>query len=183
MDSEPSERRPDGYEPPPGEPGADSGGTGGPMPSGWLSRFLLSATLEQARRRMRWAWLAGLAWWVWNTGLLLLWLLAPGIDPDDPGIPDFPVRVVIYQGVEGFVVGMLALGVNFRWRLAAALLPVVFLLARVIALTRLEPLAFDARTAFWMAVYVLLLLLFVRGVQGAFSYHWHTHPAHPPSNV
>ena len=148
-------------------------------PGGWFARWLLSVDLHQARRRMRWAWLAGLAWWVWNTGLLLLWLLAPGIDPDDPGIPDFPVRVPIYYGVEGFVVGMLALGVNLRWRLAAALLPVVFLLARIIALTRLEPLAFDARIAIWIPVYLLLLWLFIRGVSGAFSYHWHTHPPHP----
>ena len=150
-----------------------------PPPGGWFTRWLLSADLNQARRRMRWAWLAGLAWWVWNTGLLLLWLLAPGIDPDDPGIPDFPVRIPIYYGVEGFVVGMLALGVNLRWRLAAALLPAVFFLARLIALTRLEPLAFDARIVFWIAFYLLLLTLFIRAVPGAFSYHWHTHPPHP----
>ena len=173
MSTNPAGRRPDpdpdaGMDPPPGDPPA----------GGRFTRWLLSADINQARRRMRWAWLAGLAWWVWNTGLLLLWMLAPGIDPD-AGIPDIPVRIPIYYGVEGFAIGMLAMGVNLRWRLAAALLPAVFFLARLIALTRLEPVAFDARMVFWMAVYLLLLWLFIRAVPGAFSYHWHTHPPHP----
>ena len=74
---------------------------------------------------------------------------------------------------------MLALGVNLRWRLAAALLPVVFLLARVIALTLLASPAFDQRMVLSVAVSLLLLWAFIRGVPGAFSYHWHTHPPHP----
>lgn len=151
-----------------------------PRPPGWPGR-LTAASLPQARRWLRWAWLAALAWWVWNTGLLLVWVIAPAFaeatgDPD----PEIPARIVIYYGVEGFLVGMLGLGVNFRWRLAAALLPAVFLLARIIALTRLEPLALDARGLVWAAIYLLLLLLFLRGAQGAFSYHWYTRPENPP---
>ena len=151
-----------------------------PRPPGWPGR-LTASSLPQARRWLRWAWLAALAWWVWNTGLLLIWVVAPAFaevtgDPD----PEIPARIVIYYGVEGFLVGMLGLGVNFRWRLAAALLPAVFLLARIIALTRLEPLALDARGLIWAAIYLLLLLLFLRGAQGAFSYHWYTRPENPP---
>lgn len=151
-----------------------------PRPPGWPGR-LAAASLPQARRWLRWAWLAALAWWVWNTGLLLVWVIAPAFaeatgDPD----PEIPARIVIYYGVEGFLVGMLGLGVNFRWRLAAALLPAVFLLARIIALTRLEPLALDARGLVWAAIYLLLLLLFLRGAQGVFSYHWYTRPENPP---
>ena len=151
-----------------------------PRPPGWPGR-LTAGSLPQARRWLRWAWLAALAWWVWNTGLLLIWVVAPAFaevtgDPD----PEIPARIVIYYGVEGFLVGMLGLGVNFRWRLAAALLPAVFLLARIIALTRLEPLALDARGLVWAAIYLLILFLFLRGAQGAFSYHWYTRPENPP---
>ena len=131
---------------------------------------------------MRWAWLAALAWWVWNTGLLVVWLVAsvippePGASPEDP---PFPVRIVIYYGVEGFIVGLLGLvGLNMGWRPAALLLPAIFLTTRVIALTRLEPLALDAR-AVWVLVYLIILFLLVRGAQGAWSYHWFTHPDHP----
>jgi len=131
---------------------------------------------------MRWGWLAALAWWVWNTGLLLVWLVASVIPPDptvaDPD-PPIAARIVIYYGVEGFVVGLLGLGLNARWRLAALLLPVVFLITRIIALTRLEPLAFDVRALIWVAVYLLLLFLFIRGAQGAWSYHWFTRPRYP----
>ena len=167
---------------------ADDGGGGAyryPRPPGRLGRFVASGPAP-ARRWIRWGWLAALAWWVWNTGLLLVWLIAPAIqegmaaaggEANDAIV--LPARIVIYYGVEGFLVGMLGLGLNRRWRLAAALLPVVFAIARIIALTRLEPLALDARGAFWVAVYLLLLFLFVRGAQGAFSYHWFTHPRHP----
>ena len=148
-----------------------------PRPPGWVGRLIANGP-EQARRWMQWAWIAGVAWWIWSSLLLLVWLIA-GIDPPEQSIPDFPVRIIIYQGVEGFLVGMLALGVNLRWRLAAALLPTVFLIARVIALTRLEPLAFDDWRVLWLAVYLLLFLLFLRGAQGALSYHWFTHPIRP----
>ncbi len=153
-----------------------------PRPSGWYGRFAAS-DLRQARRWMRWSWLAALAWWVWNTGLLLVWLVASVIPPEVSGAgeaePPFPARIIIYHGVEGFLIGMLGLGLNFRLRLAGLLLPAVFLVARIIALTRLEPLHFDVRGAVWVGVYLLLLFLFVRGAQGAWSYHWYTHPEYP----
>ncbi len=154
-----------------------------PRTSGWQGK-LAADTPTQARRWMRWGWLAALAWWVWNTGLLLVWLVASVIPPD-PSIADadapIPARIVIYYGVEGFVVGLLGLGLNARWRLAALLLPVVFLITRIIALTRLEPLAFDVRALLWVAVYLLLLLLFVRGAQGAWSWHRFTHQSYTSS--
>ena len=180
--------------PPPDAPRDDDSGVaddgGGayryPRPPGRLGRFAASGPAA-ARRWIRWGWLAALAWWVWTTGLLLVWLIGPAIQEGmaaagDGGADDaafLPARIVIYYGVEGFLVGMLGLGLNQRWRLAAALLPVVFAIARVIALTRLEPLALDGKGAFWVVVYLLLLFLFVRGAQGAFSYHWFTHPRHP----
>ena len=130
---------------------------------------------------MRWGWLAALAWWVWNTGLLLVWLVASVIPPDvatEGAEPPFPARIIIYYGVEGFVVGLLGLALNMRWRIAGMLLPAVFLITRIIALTRLEPLALDIR-ALWVLVYLLLLFLFIRGAQGVWSYHRFTHPQYP----
>lgn len=151
-------------------------------PPGWRGR-MMAANPEQARRWMRWAWVAALAWWVWNTGLLLVWLVASVIPPEVSGVGEaeqpFPVRIIIYHGVEGFLIGMLGLGLNFRLRLAGLLLPAVFLIARVIALTRLEPLHFDGKALVWIAVYLLLLLLFARGAQGAWSWRWYTHPPGP----
>ena len=127
---------------------------------------------------MRWGWLGALAWWVWTTGLLVVWLVASVIPPE-PGVaesdPPIPARIIFYYGVEGFLIGLLGLGLNQRWRMAGLLLPVVFLITRVIALTRLEPLAFDARALLWVVVYLLLLFLFVRGAQGAWTFHWFTH--------
>ena len=35
------------------------------------------------------------------------------------------------------------------------------------------------RDVIWLAIYGLLLFAFVRGVQGAFSYHWFTRPPEP----
>ena len=123
-----------------------------------------------------------MAWWVWNTGLLLVWLIASVIPPE-PGIaesdPPIPARIIFYYGVEGFLIGLLGLGLNQRWRMAGLLLPVVFLITRVIALTRLEPLAFDVRALLWVVVYLLLLFLFVRGAQGAWTFHWFTHLGFP----
>ena len=153
-----------------------------PRPAGWQGRLTASSP-AQARRWMRWAWLAALAWWVWNTGLLLVWIVASVIPPEVSGAgeadPPVPARIIIYHGVEGFLIGMLGLGLNFRLRLAGLLLPAVFLLARVIALTRLEPLAPDVKALVWIAVYLLLLFLFVRGAQGAWSWQWFTHPPYP----
>ncbi len=149
-----------------------------PRPPGWHGRLAASSP-TQARRWMRWSWLAALAWWVWNTGLTLVWLIASALPPD-PAVadadPPVPARIVIYYGVEGLLVGMLGLGVNMRWRPPAFLLPAIFLITRAIALTRLEPLAFDARALIWVAVYLFLLFLFARGAQGAWSFHRFTHP-------
>lgn len=151
-----------------------------PRPPGWYGAFG-PASPEQARRRMRWAWLAALAWWVWNTGILLVWLIAPAFSEASPDAdaPEIPARIIIYHGVEGFLVGILGLGLNRRWRPPALLLPAVFGIARIIALTRLEPLD-PGRTLLWAAIYLLLLFLFIRGAQAAFSYHWFTHPKPPP---
>ena len=164
-------------EPPDQSPDSAYGAANYPRPSGWRGKLAASSP-AQARRWMRWGWLASLAWWVWNTGLLLVWIVASVIPPD-PAVADadapVPARIIIYYGVEGFVIGLLGLGLNFRWRTAGLLLPVVFLITRVIALTRLETLAIDIRAFIWVIVYLLVLFLFIRGAQGAWSFHWFTH--------
>lgn len=153
-----------------------------PRPPGWRGR-MMAANPEQARRWMRWAWLASLAWWVLNTGLLLVWLVASVIPPEvsgtEPADSPVPARIVIYYGVEGFLIGMLGLGLNFRVPLAGMLLPAVFLIARVIAITRLEPLHLDLKALVWVVVYLLLLFLFLRGAQGAWTWRWFTRPPLP----
>lgn len=167
-------------EPPDQSPDSAYDAANYPRPPGWRGKLAASSP-AQARRWMRWGWLAALAWWVWNTGLLLVWLIASVIPPE-PGIaesdPPIPARIIFYYGVEGFLIGLLGLGLNQRWRMAGLLLPVVFLITRVIAVTRLEPLALDAR-AIWVLVYLGLLFLFVRGAQGAWTFHWFTHLGFP----
>ena len=169
-----------GPEPPDETPDSAYDAANYPRPPGWRGKLAASSP-AQARRWMRWGWLAALAWWVWNTGLLLVWLIASVIPPE-PGVaesdPPIPARIIFYYGVEGFLIGLLGLGLNQRWRMAGLLLPVVFLITRVIALTRLEPLALDAR-AVWVLVYLALLFLFVRGAQGAWTFHWFTHLGFP----
>ena len=74
---------------------------------------------EQARRWMRWAWLGGLAWWVWTMVVLMVWISAPVLAESEaegaaPAIP--PAKLLIYYGIEGFAIALLALGVMRRWR-------------------------------------------------------------------
>jgi len=150
-------------------------------PPGWRGR-MMAVSPEQARRWMRWAWVCGLVWWVWTIGVLVVWMAAPvlavsEVEGSAPAIP--PANLLIYYGMEGFVVAMLALGVMRRWRPAAVLLAIGFFVSRI-ALIMVGLITLDSfRDAIWLAIYGGLLFAFVRGVQGAYSYHWFTHPPLP----
>lgn len=150
-------------------------------PPGWRGR-VMAASPEQARRWMRWAWVCGLVWWVWTIGVLLVWMAAPAVAVSEvegsvPAIP--PARLLIYYGIEGFAIALLALGVMRHWRPAAVLLAVGFFVSRVV-LIMLGLITLDGfRDAIWLAIYGGLLFAFVRGVQGAFSHHWFTRPPLP----
>ena len=150
-------------------------------PSGWLGR-MMAANPDQARRWIRWAWVGGLMWWIWTMAVLMVWISAPVLAVSEaegaaPAIP--PVNILIYYGFEGFAIALLALGVMRRWRLPAVALAVGFFVSRV-ALIALGLITLDGfRDAIWLVIYGILLFAFVRGVQGAFSYHWFTHPPQP----
>ena len=150
-------------------------------PPGWRGR-MMAANPEQARRWMRWAWLGGLTWWVWTMAVLMVWIAAPVLAVSEvegaaPAIP--PAKLLIYYGVEGFAIALLALGVMRRWRPAAVLLAGGFVISRI-ALIMLGLITLDGfRDVIWLVIYGLLLFAFVRGAQGAFSYHWFTHPEYP----
>ncbi len=150
-------------------------------PPGWRGR-MMATNPEQARRWMRWAWFSGLAWWVWTMVVLMVWISAPALAESEaegavPSIP--PANLLIYYGVEGLAIALLALGVMRRWRPTALLLATGFVVSRV-ALIMLGLITLDgARDVIWLAIYGLLLFAFVRGAQGAFSYHWFTHPPEP----
>ena len=137
---------------------------------------------EQARRWMSWAWVGGLAWWIWTMAVLMVWISAPVLAVSEaegatPAIP--PANLLIYYGVEGFAIALLALGVMRRWRPAALLLAVAFVVSRI-TLILLGLITLDGiRDVIWLVIYGALLFTFVRGVQGAFSYHWFTHPPEP----
>ena len=143
---------------------------------------MMAANPEQARRWMRWAWVCGLVWWVWTIGVLLVWMAAPALAVSEvegtaPAIP--PANLLIYYGIEGFVLAALALGVMRRWRPAAVLLAAGFVVSRIV-LIMLGLITLDGfRDAIWIAIYGGLLFAFVRGVQGAYSYHWFTRPPEP----
>ena len=143
---------------------------------------MMAANPDQARRWMRWAWLGGLFWWVWTMVVLMVWMAAPALAVAEgegaaPAIP--PANILIYYGVEGFAIALLALGVMRRWRLPAIALAVGFVVSRfvliVLGLITLD----NARDVIWLVIYLVLLFAFVRGAQGAFSYHWFTHPPEP----
>ena len=150
-------------------------------PPGWRGRIMASHP-EQARRWMRWAWVCGIAWWVWTMGVSVVWLAAPvlavsEVEGSAPAIP--PARLLIYYGCEGLAIALLALGVMRRWRPAAMLLVVGFVVSRL-ALIMMGLITLDSfRDAIWLAIYGGLLFAFVRGAQGAYSYHWFTHPPYP----
>ena len=143
---------------------------------------MMAANPEQARRWMRWAWVCGLAWWVWTIGVLVVWMAAPAlavseVEGSAPAIP--PANLLIYYGIEGLVLAALALGVMRRWRPAAVLLAVGFVVSRIV-LILLGLITLDSfRDAIWLVIYGGLLFAFVRGVQGAYSYHWFTRPPLP----
>ena len=145
-------------------------------PPGWRGR-MMAANPEQARRWMRWAWVCGIVWWVWTMGVLLVWMAAPAVAVSEvegaaPAIP--PAKLLIYYGLEGFVMVLLALGVMRSWRPAAVLLTVAFFVSRVV-LIMMGLITLDSfRDAIWLAIYGGLLFAFVRGIQGSFSYHWFT---------
>ena len=150
-------------------------------PPGWRGR-MMAANPEQARRWMRWAWVCGLVWWVWTTGVLFVWMAAPvlavsEVEGSAPAIP--PANLMIYYGAEAFVIALLALGVMRRWRPAAILLTAGFVVSRIV-LIMMGLITLDGfRDAIWLAIYGGLLFAFVRGVQGAYSYHWFTRPPLP----
>ena len=150
-------------------------------PPGWRGR-MMAANPTQARRWMRWAWVCGLIWWVWTIGVLVVWMAAPVLAVSEaegsiPAIP--PAKLLIYYGVEGFAIALMALGVMQRWRPAAILLAIGFVVSRIV-LIMLGLITLDGfRDAIWLAIYGGLLFAFVRGVQGAFSYHWFTRPPGP----
>lgn len=143
---------------------------------GWRGR-MMAANPEQARRWMRWAWVCGMVWWVWTIGVLLVWMAAPALAVSEvegaaPAIP--PANLLIYYGIEGSVLAALALGVMRRWRPAAVLLAVGFVVSRIV-LILLGLITLDSfRDAVWLVIYGGLLFAFVRGVQGAYSHHWFT---------
>ncbi len=131
---------------------------------------------------MRWAWVGGVIWWIWTIAVSIVWLSAPALAESEvegsaPAIP--PANLLIYYGIEGFAIAALALGVMRRWRLPAALLACGFVVSRI-ALIMMGLITLDGfRDVIWLVIYGLLLFAFVRGVQGAFSYHWFTHPPQP----
>ena len=147
-------------------------------PPGWRGR-MMAAHPEQARRWMRWAWVCGMVWWVWTMGVLVVWMAAPVLavseaEGSTPAIP--PAKLLIYYGIEGFVMALLALGVMRYWRPPAVLLTVGFVVSRIV-LIMLGLITLDNfRDAIWLAIYGGLLFAFVRGIQGAYSYHWFTRP-------
>lgn len=155
-----------------------------PRPPGWRGR-MMAANPEQARRWMRWAWACGLVWWVWTIGVLVVWMAAPAlavseVEGSAPAIP--PANLLIYYGIEGFVLALLALGVMRRWRAAAVMLAVGFVVSRI-ALILLGLITLDGfRDAIWLAIYGGLLFAFVRGAQGAYSYHRFTRPPEPTAH-
>ena len=141
-----------------------------------VSRLMVGRDIEQARRRMRNAWIAGFIW----TALSFMGAVA-GIwglsseTPEGPGLTLFILAVL-----EVGLVAYLSYGVLQRRRWAATLLFFYFWISRIpwiaVGLISLQTGPDIAR---FFVLQVLPAYLFFQGMRGAWTFFYLTHPQYP----
>jgi hypothetical protein len=155
-----------------------------PGTSGTLARAIARLTvgndIEQARKRMRNAWIAGFVWTVLSFMGAIAGMWGLGAEAEgEPGLGLFIVAVV-----EVGLVAFLSYGVLQRRRWAATLLFFYFWISRIPwILVGLISLQSGPDIARFLALQVLPAYLFLQGMRGAWTFYYLTHPRYPGVEV
>ncbi len=145
-----------------------------------LAALLVGQDLEQARRRMRWAWAVGFLWAAWSfIGVMAgIWSLAPEV------ADRLDLRLFILAVLEVGLVAFLSYGVMRRWRPAAAILLGYFWLSRIFWIT-VGAIALGSlgEIAKFLILQAIPAYLFLQGMRGVWTHHHLTHPAYLPTDT
>ena len=141
-----------------------------------VTRLMIGNDIDQARKRMRNAWIAGFIWTALSfVGAVAgIWGLAPDAE-EGPGLVIF-ILIILEVGL----VAYLSYGVLQRRRGAATLLFFYFWISRIpwilVGLISLQSLPDIAR---FLVLQVLPAYLFFQGMRGAWTFFYLTHPQYP----
>ncbi len=152
--------------------------------SGWdlvraVVRLMTSGDVDQARRRMRYAWLAGFIWAgisLFNAGINGLGLIF-GFDAE--GQPWWSGGQLAFVLAESTLVASLSFGVLKRWRPAAVLLFFYFAISRIILIALGLIALQQPPDILRFLVQVVVAYLFFQGIRGTLVFHSLTHPHNP----
>ena len=138
----------------------------------FLNRALIGGDITQARRRIRWAWIAGFSWAV--IGLLNALLLFSGFDAEVENLWSTGQFLLVLG--ESALMAVLSYGLLQRVRAAAVTLFFYFWISRIpllaLGLISLEEPPDVAR----FLLQVLVAYLFFQGMRGVLTFHFLTHP-------
>ena len=137
---------------------------------------MIGNNLERARRRMRWAWVAGLIWAGMVEAFNALTLF---FGVETALRPQWSVGQFILVLVVAATMAALSLGLKRRSRAAAALLFGFFCVSRVVLLFLGMIALSTGEDVARLVVQSLFAYLFFQGLRGAITYHHLTHPQHP----
>ncbi len=142
-------------------------------------RLLTSGDVDQARRRMRYAWVAGFIWAgisLFNGGINALGLFF-GFNAE--GQPWWSSGQLAFVLAESTLVAALAFGVLKRWRPAAALLFFYFAISRIILIAMGLISLQQPPDILRFLLQVVVAYLFFQGIRGTLVFHYLTHPHYP----
>ncbi len=139
----------------------------------FLNQVLIGRDITQARRRMRWAWIAGFAFAA--VGLINALFLFSGFDSEVENL--WSGGQLAWVVVESSLMAVLSYGVLKRVRLAAVSLFLYFWISRIplLALGWIS-LEEPPDLARFLIMQVLFAYLFLQGMRGVLTFHFLTHP-------
>jgi hypothetical protein len=143
---------------------------------GYIVRIMVGQDLEQARQRMRLAWLAGfiITGVFFINAAIAIWGLAPESEER------LPLGLFIFAMVEVGIVAFLSYGVLRRRKEAATVLFFYFWISRIfwiaLGIISLSTIPEILKFLVWQ---ILPAYIFFQGLRGAWTYHYLTHPQYP----
>lgn len=139
-------------------------------------KIIIGQDLEQARKRMRYAWLMGFIWSgaVFINTATAIWGLAPGTEDR------LSLGLFIFAIIEVGIVAFLSYGVLQRRRGAATALFFYFWISRIFWITMgIIGLSTIPDIVRFLVCQVLPAYFFFQGLRGAWTCYYLTHPKHP----